>query len=112
MHNDAQGVGLAAGELWLIRSGLLQRHHIGHLPGQEQTPPQLRLQGNEYAVAGGVEVQIAIGADEVEPFNHMQNEVLDRLGGVDQVLAVEDIFAAGFLAQVGNQFHDPLVILK
>ena len=28
----------------------------------------------------------------------------------DQVLAVEDIFAAGFLSQVGNEFHDPLVV--
>ena len=112
LHDDAQGIGLAADEFRLVRGHLLEGHHVRHLPGQGQAPPQLRLQGDEDAVDGGIQVQVAIGADEVEPFDHVQDQVLDRLGGVDQVLAIEDIFPAGFLSQVGDQFHDPLVVLK
>src|SRR5208337_953122 len=91
---------------------IFEGNHVRHIPGQVQTAPQLGLQGDKDPVDGGIEIQVAVGADEVNPLDHVQDQVLHLVGGVDQVLAVEDEFPPGFLPQVGNQLHNLLVILK
>ncbi len=112
LRNNAQGIGLAPDEFRLIRGRLLEGNHVGQLPGQGQTTPQLRFQGNKDPVDRGVQLQVTVGTDEVDSLNHMQDQVLNLVGGVDEILAVEDVFPSGFLSQVGNQFHDPLVVLQ
>ena len=42
----------------------------------------------------------------------MQQQGVHLFDGIRQVLAVENIFAAGFFSQIGNKFHHPLMILQ
>ena len=106
----ARLAGLAPDEFGAVLGGFGQRDHQGHLLGEDQPPPEFGPQGDEDAVDGLVQIQVTVGGDEIQAFHHAQQQRLDFFGGVDQVLAVKDIFPAGFLPQVGNEFHDPLVV--
>ena len=112
LNDYRQVIGFAAGEFRAVQGSLSQGDDERHLAGQAEPPPKLRLQGNENAVQSGVELEIAAGGNEIQSLHHMQQQGVHLFDGIRQVLAVENIFAAGFLSQIGNEFHNPLMILQ
>ena len=107
-----QVVGLAAGEFRAVQGSLSQGNNERHLTGQAEPPPELRLQGNKNPVQSGVELEMAVSGNEIQPLHHMKQQGVHLVDSIRQVLAVEDIFAAGFLSQIGNKFHNLLMVLQ